>query len=134
MTLSRPATILYSLLIFASGSVLGALTHRLYTVSSVSAISTPNTADEWRKKYMAEMQTRLHLTPDQTLKLTIFLDETRSRVREAHAKAQPEVEQIKHEQREKVRTMLDAKQKAEYEKLLEERDQRERKNANGPGI
>jgi hypothetical protein len=124
-------------LIFASGGVLGALTHRLYTVSSVSATTRPSGPDEWRKKYLAEMQTRLHLTSEQNLKLNIYLDETRSRVREAHAKAQPEVEQIKREQREKIKTMLDATQKAEYEKILEERDQRERQKtpaANGPGI
>lgn len=133
MILSRKTTVLYSLLIFASGSVLGALTHRLYTVSTVAAISVPG-PDEWRKKYIAEMQSRLHLNSDQNLKLSIYLDETRSRVREVHAKAKPEVEQIKREQREKIKGMLDATQKTEYEKLLEERDQRDRKNANGPGI
>ena len=107
MILSRKTTILYSLLVFASGGILGALTHRLYTVSSVAATSRqPSGPDEWRKKYMAEMESRLHLTSDQTLKLTIYLDETRSRVREAHAKAQPEVEQIKRDQREKIKTHL----------------------------
>ena len=133
MILSRRATVLYSLLIFASGSVLGALTYRLYTVSTVAAIS-PAGPDEWRKKYIAEMQSRLHLSGDQNLKLSIYLDETRSRVREAHAKSKPEVEQIKREQREKIKAMLDATQKTEYDKLLEERDQRDRKNANGPGV
>jgi hypothetical protein len=134
MILSRKTTILYSLLIFASGSVLGALTHRLYTVSSVSAVTQPQGPDEWRKKYIEEMQSRLHLTNDQNLKLTIYLDETRSRVREAHAKAKPEVEQIKREQREKIRLMLDPNQQAEYKKLTDERDQRDRQKQNGPGI
>lgn len=138
MILSRKATVLYSVLIFASGGVLGALTHRLYTVSSVAATSRPSSGpDEWRRKYLAEMQSRLHLSSEQNLKLNIYLDETRSRVREAHAKAQPEVEQIKREQREKIKSMLDANQKTEYEKILEERDQKERQKAatgNGPGI
>jgi Spy/CpxP family protein refolding chaperone len=137
MILSRKATVLYSVLIFASGGVLGALTHRLYTVSSVAATTRPSGgADEWRKKYLAEMQSRLHLSSEQNLKLNIYLDETRSRVREAHAKTQPEVEQIKREQREKIKAMLDANQKAEYEKLLEERDQRDRQqkaSGHGPG-
>jgi hypothetical protein len=133
MILSRKTTVLYSLLIFASGLVLGGLSHRLYTVSTVSAISQPSGPDEWRRKYIAEMQSRLHLTTDQNLKLTIYLDETRSRVREAHAKAKPEVEQIKREQREKIKAMLDARQKAEYEKLIEERDERERQKAAAPG-
>jgi hypothetical protein len=136
MTLSRRATVLYSLLLFASGGVLGAITHRLYTVASVSATVTPPRPDEWRKKYIAEMQSRLKLSSEQMLKLTIYLDETRSRVREAQAKAKPEIEQIKREQREKIKTMLDAGQKTEYEKLIQERDLREQqsRNANGPGI
>ncbi len=136
MKLSRQAMALYALLIFASGGVLGALTHRLYTVTTVSATETRPSPDEWRKKYMAEMQSRLHLTPDQILKLNIYLDETRSLVREAQAKVKPEIEQIKHDQREKIKTMLDEKQKVEYIKLLEERDRREQQSrmANGPGL
>lgn len=136
MKLSRQAMALYALLIFASGGVLGALTHRLYTVTTVSATETRPSPDEWRKKYMAEMQARLHLTPDQILKLNIYLDETRSLVREAQAKVKPEIEQIKHDQREKIKTMLDEKQKVEYIKLLEERDRREQQSrmGNGPGF
>lgn len=136
MKLSRQAMALYALLIFASGGVLGALTHRLYTVTTVSATETRPSPDEWRKKYMAEMQSRLHLTSDQILRLNIYLDETRSLVREAQAKVKPEIEQIKHDQREKIKTMLDEKQKVEYIKLLEERDRREQqsKTANGPGF
>jgi hypothetical protein len=136
MKLSRQAMALYALLIFASGGVLGALTHRLYTVTTVSATETRPSPDEWRKKYMAEMQSRLHLTSDQILKLNIYLDETRSLVREAQAKVKPEIEQIKHDQREKIKTMLDEKQKVEYIKLLEERDRREQQSrmGNGPGL
>ncbi len=136
MKLSRQAMALYALLIFASGGVLGALTHRLYTVTTVSATETRPSPDEWRKKYMAEMQSRLHLTSDQILRLNIYLDETRSLVREAQAKVKPEIEQIKRDQREKIKTMLDEKQKVEYIKLLEERDRREQqsKTANGPGF
>ena len=137
MTLSRRATVLYSLLVFASGSLLGALTHRLYMVSTVSATARPGTPDEWRQKYMAEMQSRLKLNEQQILKLNIYLDETRSRVREVQAKAKPEIEQIKKEQREKIKVMLDPAQKAEYEKLLEERARREeqaRGTGNGPGL
>ena len=135
MTLSRRATVLYSLLVFASGGVLGAITHQLYTVSTVSATAAPPKPDEWRKKYLGEMQTRLKLGKDQMLKLNIYLDETRSRVREAQAKAKPEIEQIKREQREKIKTMLDQSQKSEYEKLIEERDRREQQaKQNGPGI
>jgi len=133
MTLTRKATILYSLLIFASGSAVGAITHRLYMVKSVSAVSA-NGPDEWRKKYMAEMQGRLKLSGDQVLRLNILLDETRSRVRETQAKVRPEIDQIKLEQRAKVKAMLNGDQQTEYQKMLEERDRAERESKNGPGL
>ena len=136
MKLSRLATILYGLLVFLSGAVVGGMVYRLYTVTAVSAGEARPSPDEWRKKYNAEMQSRLNLSQEQMLKLNIYLDETRSLVREAQAKVKPEIEQIKREQREKIKAMLNDTQKAEYVKMLEERDRREQqsKTANGPGI
>jgi hypothetical protein len=141
--LSRQATILYGLLLFVSGGVVGAMVQRLYAVSAVSAVAVRPSPDEWRVKYVEEMQTRLHLTPDQLLKLNIYLDETRSLVREAQAKVKPEIEQIKRDQREKIKTMLNDTQRPEYVKMIEERDRREQqqqqqpptpKMPNGPGF
>lgn len=136
MKLSRQATILYGLLLFLSGGVVGAMVQRLYAVTAVVAGEVRPSPDEWRKKYVAEMQSRLHLTPEQLLKLNIYLDETRSMVREAQAKVKPEIEQIKRDQRERIKTMLTDTQKAEYVKMIEERDRREQqaKTANGPGF
>ena len=79
MKLSRAAIALYVSLVFASGAVLGVFGHRLYTVSSVSAKAVRN-PEEFRKRTMAEMQTRLKLTDDQVLKLNAIMDETRARV------------------------------------------------------
>ena len=123
MTLSRWATTGYVALVFASGAVLGSLTHRMYTVSTVSAKSTTS-PEEWRKQYMSEMTSRLKLRDEQVLRINILLDETRSRVREVHAKAKPEIEQIKHEQTLKVAEMLDPEQRVEFEKIHKEKEQR----------
>ena len=123
MTLSRWAIAGYLALVFGSGAVIGALSHRIYTVSTVIA-KGPATPDEWRKQYMTEMKARLKLRDDQILRLTILLDETRSRVREVHERHRPEIDQIKSEQTRRVATMLDADQKVEFEKLHKEREER----------
>jgi Spy/CpxP family protein refolding chaperone len=123
MTLSRWAIGGYLALVFGSGAVVGALSHRMYTVSGVIAKSNPS-PDEWRKNYMAEMKTRLKLRDDQILRLNILLDETRSRVREVHERHRPEIDEIKREQTVKVSTMLDPVQKVEFDKLVKERDER----------
>ena len=127
MTLSRWATTGYVALVFSCGAVVGSLAHRLYTVSTVSAKS-PSSPEEWRKQYMEEMQSRLKLNKDQVLRLNILLDETRSRVREAHAKVRPEVEQIKHEQTLKVSEILDSSQRSEFDKIRKEREERAEKD------
>ena len=123
MTLSRWAIAGYLALVFGSGAVIGALSHRMYTVSSVSAKAPPS-PDEWRKQYMAEMKSRLKLRDDQILRLNILLDETRSRVKEVHQRQRPEIDQIKREQTVRVASMLDPDQKIEYEKLHKEREER----------
>ncbi len=126
MTLSRWAIAGYLALVFGSGAVVGALSHRMYTVSSVIAKAPPS-QDEWRTKYMAEMRSRLKLRDDQVLRLTILLDETRSRMREVHERHKPEIDQIKHEQTLRVASMLDEGQKVEFEKLRKEREERAEK-------
>ncbi len=69
MKFSRAAIAFYIGLVFASGVVLGVFGHRLYAVSTVSQQSATKTPEEFRKKVMAEYQSRLKLTDDQVAKL-----------------------------------------------------------------
>ncbi len=122
MKLSRAAIVVYIGLVFASGAVLGAFSHRLYTVSSVSA-KTGRSPEEFRKRYLVEMQRRLNLTPDQVVNLNAILDQTRARFDEAKERMR---ESLHQEQVEKVRAMLNPEQQAEYEKVQKERDARQK--------
>lgn len=134
MKLSRIAVSLYALLIFFSGLAVGAFGFRLYTVKSVNANTAHNPA-EWRKRYTAEMQSRLHLDQKQSRKLNTILDETRVRFGEVHERMRPEFERIRGEQSEKIRTMLTDSQRPEYDKMRREREQLEKQNAKpGPGL
>ena len=125
MRLSRGAIILYVGLVFASGAVLGAFSHRLYTVSSVSAKTTRN-PEEFRKRYLVEMQKRLNLTPDQVTNLNAILDQTRSRYNEAKERMR---ESLHDEQMAKVRAILTPEQQLDYEKVQKERAERQKQRA-----
>jgi hypothetical protein len=114
---------LYLFLIFASGILVGAFGFRLYTGTPVSAKTTPS-PDEARRQYASEMRARLKLTPEQMDKLTVILDETRGRLRQAHGVLDESVKQIKAHHIDAVRAMLTPEQRPEYEKLRAERDQR----------
>ncbi len=134
MKLSRIAVSLYALLIFVSGLAVGAFGFRLYTVKSGNA-NTAHDPAEWRKRYTAEMQSRLHLAPEQSRKLNEILDETRGRFSEARERLRPEMERIRREQVEKIRSMLSESQRPEYDKMRREREEHEKQHAkSGTGL
>lgn len=122
MKLPRLTIALYVTLIFASGIVVGAFGHRLYTVNTVAAKTSRN-PEEWRKRYTAEMQNRLGLDAQQLAQLNTILDDTRKQFDAVHLSHRPEIEAIKRQQVEKIRTILTDQQRAEYEKMREERKQ-----------
>jgi Spy/CpxP family protein refolding chaperone len=119
--------ILYLLLVFASGALVGGFAHRLYTTKSVKAnTAKPSGPEDYRKKYMAEMQGRLKLSAEQVQKLTVILDDTRSKFREVRERMDPEMKQIQEDQRNQIRGILSKEQTDEYEKLLAEKERRSR--------
>jgi Spy/CpxP family protein refolding chaperone len=121
MTFSRWKIAMYVGFVFVSGALLGAFSHRLYTVSGVSA-NAPRNPEEFRRRYMEEMKTRLKLTPDQVTQLSAILDETRSRVRSTRESIEPEIRKIREEQQEKVHHILSADQRPEYDQMRKERE------------
>jgi Spy/CpxP family protein refolding chaperone len=113
--------IFYFLLVFLSGSVVGALAYRTYNPPTArgSAQSSPN---EWRRGYIEETRSRLSLTDEQVDKLKAMLDQTEERFREARKRENQEIRQIGEEHYQRVRTILTPEQLPKYEKLHEERE------------
>jgi Spy/CpxP family protein refolding chaperone len=137
--LSRLTIALYVGLIFACGMVLGVFGHSLYAVTVVRSNPPARrpTPEEVRKKTIAEMQSRMKLTDEQVSKITLIYDETRARANEVHEKYRPQMDAIAKDQRDKVRATLSPEQLTEYEKMLKERDEREKQRGGkspGPGI
>jgi hypothetical protein len=112
----------YLFLVFASGVLVGGFGHRLYSANSVSATERPLGQEDYRKKYVAEAQSRLKLTPDQVQRLNEIMDLTGARFRELRERHRPEMRQIHQEQVDKINAILSAEQQAEYAKMREERE------------
>src|SRR5262245_10178282 len=100
------------LAVFLSGAVVGAFGHRLYMVRSVYSgpATVPPAApkpEDFRKKYVEELRTRLHLDEPQLGKLNTILDQTREKFHEMRerSKERSKVEstQIRQEQRNQIR-------------------------------
>lgn len=136
MKLSRLTIALYVGLIFASGVVLGVFGHSLYAVTTVSSNRTLK-PEELRKKRMAEMQARMKLSDDQVSQINSIYDETRAKFHEVRDRYRPQMDALESAQREKVRAVLSQEQRAEYEKMLKEREEQQKQNGGrgqGPGI
>jgi hypothetical protein len=127
MRLTRWTIALYMGLVFLCGGVVGAFAHRLYTVSTVSANATTRNPEEFRKRYLADLQARLKLSDDQVVKVNSVMDETRTRFRATRATIEPEMRKIREDQQRGISELLSPEQQAEWQKIVEERE-RNRKN------
>jgi hypothetical protein len=123
------------LAVFVSGAVVGAFGHRLYMVRSVysgpTAVAPASPKpEEFRKRYIEELRTRLHLDEPQLTKLNVILDQTREKFHQARERSKErsraESSQIRQDQRNQIRAMLKPEQQPEYEKIIQEREARER--------
>jgi hypothetical protein len=112
MRRSNVATLLYLLVVFVSGVVLGGFANRLVTASAPTAQPT---RAELRKQYIHDMSTRLHLNVAQVTELQQIADATGQRMHDMH-------KTIEDEHIQKVIAILDDSQKAEYAKMREERE------------
>jgi hypothetical protein len=120
MRRSNLTTLLYLVLVFASGIVVGGFANRLYMMRSVSAASSPKATQNhaaFREKYVQEMRTKLNLTDAQVSELQQIIEATDHRLRDMH-------KDIDNEHARKVAAMLNDTQKAEYTKIREERERK----------
>jgi uncharacterized protein YnzC (UPF0291/DUF896 family) len=116
MRRSSLATLLYLLVVFASGALVGGFANRLYMAKSVGATSgAPRSRAELRKEYIKDMRSRLHLTDPQISQLQQIMDTTGQKMHELH-------KAIDAEHVRQVAAILNDSQKTEYAKMRDERD------------
>jgi hypothetical protein len=111
----------FAVVLFAGGAAVGALGHRYYAATAVSA-----STEAARHRYIQEMQDRLKLTPAQMTQLETILHETKAKTRAVRDSYQPQMLKIKQEHLERVKSILTPGQIPAYEKLVAEREQRSR--------
>ena len=120
------SAVLSLLLVFLSGSVLGAVAYRLYAVSSVQGVATKKqpkmTPEEFRKHYVEEFRAKVKMDDQQIAELQQILDETRSNFHKMRDRMNAEGEQIQATQVEKINAILREDQKPLYAALRAERE------------
>jgi hypothetical protein len=116
------------LAVFASGIVVGAFGYRLYAAKTVYTTVQPASSrpkpEDWRKRYIQEMQALLNLNESQLQQVNSILDTTRERFRQMKDRHKTEAEAMKEEQRGNIRAMLTPDQRPKYDEWVRERDRR----------
>lgn len=135
MQISGGKVALYFGLIFAGGLASGFLGHELYSSDTVSAKVVPSkNNDDWRKRYVESMHTRLAMSDEQRKQLGDTLDETRVEYRLLRQRYKPEMDKIHQGQVGKIKKFLKPEQMAEFEKMEREREEKMRARESGPGV
>jgi hypothetical protein len=122
---SQMSVILSLFAVFGSGIAVGAFAYHSYTAKTVSAtVNAPVSPQEWRRKYIEEISTRLQLDPTQLGHLNEILDSTRNRFKTLKERQKKEIEEVKSAQSEEIRAILTPTQIPEYEAFRQERQRR----------
>jgi len=124
MRRSSLAAALYLVLVFASGIVVGAFGYKLYSGSSVNATTRRKNPEEYKRHYLAEMQSRLQLDDAQVSRVSAILDETRAQYKVFRDTHKAEMQAILDSQVRGIKRILTPEQRLEYEKMREERQKR----------
>jgi hypothetical protein len=122
------SVVVYLALVFLSGILVGGVGFNLYNARAVSAKAEPCGPEALRQRYRDELRTRLQLSPDQLGKLDLILEDTHGRFVALRDKYKPEVTAIQNAHADAIRTILDDRQRAEYEKLRQERQKAEKEH------
>jgi hypothetical protein len=118
MKRSQQTALIFAVLLFACGAAIGALGHRYYASSTVMAKS----AEDYRHRYVSEMEGKLNLTPKQVAQLHVILDETKAKARAVREQYRPAVASVKEEQVRRVKSILKPEQVPAYDRLVAERE------------
>jgi hypothetical protein len=112
------------LAVLLSGIAVGSVGYRLYTVKSVVAPQPAKNPEDFRKKYLDEMQSKLKLDSTQLQKLNVILDETRTLWKREKERNKAELKRIHDSQVDQVRSILTDAQIPVYEQFHREREEK----------
>jgi hypothetical protein len=134
MLKSKSSALLSLILVFLSGTLVGAVSHRLYMVRTVESGVTPPgrqggkmDPEEVRKRRVTEMREKVKLDDAQILKLNEIYDATFQQFQSLKKRGDGEARGIWEKQREAVRAILRPEQLPLYEQHLKEQDEMRKK-------
>jgi hypothetical protein len=133
MPKNRTSALLSLMFVFLSGALVGAVSHRLYMVNTVSGGTNTGQhppkldPEEVRKRRINEMRDKLKLDDDQVGRLNVIYDHTRQQFHDLKKKGDEEGHAIWENQKEAVRAILKPDQQSLYEQFQREQDEQRKR-------
>jgi hypothetical protein len=138
MPKQKLSAVLSLLVVFLSGSVLGAVAYRLYAVNTSPGVGAARkqsmTPEDFRKHMVEEYRTKVKMDDQQVAALQQILDETRAAGHKLRERMNAEGEAIQNTQVDKINAILHQDQlplyaalRAEHKRQRELRDQQRKK-------
>ena len=124
MPRTRLSAILYLILVFASGILVGVVSHRLYVTTTVNASlvpAAPRTLDEFHKQYFANMRTKVGVSDDQIAAVKRIFADTKKKFDELNAQDKLLKDKIQQDQHDAISALLNPAQKAKFDAWRAER-------------
>jgi hypothetical protein len=124
MPRTRLSAAAYLILVFASGILVGVVSHRLYMTTTASATSVavaPKNMEEFKRRYLADMRQKVHATDAQVAEVDHILDDTKRKFDALHAQEKPLRDKIQQDQLSEIRAVLDDQQRTAFDQWHQER-------------
>jgi uncharacterized protein YdiU (UPF0061 family) len=128
MPKTRLSAVLYLVVVFASGILVGVASNRLYTVkASVPTGAAPKTMAEFRSRYMTEMRKRVGVDAQQEAAVAKILDDTKKKFDDIRREERPLRDRIQQEQIDEIRAVLTDAQRPAYDAWRADRQREQQK-------
>ncbi|HVW08270.1 MAG TPA: hypothetical protein VHC90_06790 [Bryobacteraceae bacterium] len=131
MPRTRLSAILYLILVFVSGVLVGVASTRLYAVKASVPSAAPRTMAEFTRRYIDEMKQKIGVNDEQAAQVEKILVDTKKKYDDLRRTERPARDRIQQEQVDAIREVLTDAQKPAYESWRAERAKRSKTGASG---
>jgi len=124
MPRTRLSAVLYLILVFASGILVGAVAHRLYVTTTVNASlvpAAPRNLDEFHKQYFADMRKKVGVNDEQIAAVKQIFAGTKQKFDDLNAQQKLAKDKIQQDQHEAISALLTPQQKVAFDAWRAER-------------
>lgn len=116
-------------LVFVLGLALGGVTGYLFAHQKYTVTSAAPTDDAARRAQKVMELTKLAgLTPEQSQQVDVIISEIQGQIRVIRKTSDPQIYEVRHNGRDRIRAILTAEQKPKFEEFIRKLDEERKRN------